>query len=109
MNSAYRSSIADSTASLPGTLADRARDSLAAAEQIGAHLGPQGHLLVVHAQNAFLDGLSRGLIGGAVALLIGALFVAIRAPGRAESRANATAESRPRLSTPQQPVHGAGR
>ncbi|HEY1368114.1 MAG TPA: MFS transporter [Gaiellaceae bacterium] len=91
MNGAYRASMADSTTALPGGLADRARGSLAAAEQIGSHLGAQGHLLIVHAQSAFLDGLSRGLLGGAVVLLLGALFVAIRAPGRAESRANATA------------------
>jgi hypothetical protein len=109
MNSVYRSSIADSTASLPAALAERARSSVAAAEQIGAHLGPKGHLLVAHAQNAYLDGLSRGLLGGAVVLLLGALFVALRAPGRAESRANASAASSPRLPAPQQPAHGAGR
>ena len=43
-----------------------------------------------HAQAAFLHGFTRGLIGGAALLLLGALFVAVRAPGRAESRSNAT-------------------
>ena len=70
--------------------ATKAHGSLAAAQQIGEHLGPQGHVLVVQAQTAFLDGLSRGLLGGAVVLLLGAVFVAVRAPRRAESRANAT-------------------
>ena len=64
--------------------------SLAAAQQIGEQLGPQGHQLVLHAQAAFLHGFTRGLIGGAALLLLGALFVAVRAPGRAESRSNAT-------------------
>ena len=64
--------------------------SLAAAQQIGEQLGPQGHQLMLHAQAAFLHGFTRGLIGGAAVLLLGALFVAVRAPGRAESRSNAT-------------------
>jgi hypothetical protein len=79
----------DARGGLPPVLADRARGSLAAAEQIGAHLGRGGDALVQHAQNAFLDGFSRGLVGGAVVLLLGAVFVAWRAPGRAESRVNA--------------------
>ena len=45
---------------------------------------------MVHAQTAFLHGFTHGLIGGAAVLLLGALFVAVRAPGRAESRSNAT-------------------
>ena len=45
---------------------------------------------MVHAQAAFLHGFTHGLIGGAAVLLLGALFVAVRAPGRAESRSNAT-------------------
>jgi len=91
LNSAYRSGIDSATSGLPASVADRARGSLAAAEQIAMHLGPRGHELAVHAQSAFLDGLSRGLLGGAAALVVGAVFVALRAPGRAESRANAGA------------------
>jgi hypothetical protein len=90
MNSVYRAEMADSTASLPAGAGERAEGSLAAAQQIGEQLGPQGHQLVLHAQAAFLHGFTRGLIGGAVLLLLGALFVAVRAPGRLESRSNAT-------------------
>ena len=36
-----------------------------------------------------MDGLSRALLAGAVRSSLGAAFVALRAPGRAESRANA--------------------
>ena len=89
MNGVYRAEMADSTASLPAGAGEKARGSLAAAQQIGEQLGPQGHQLVLHAQAAFLHGFTRGLIGGAALLLLGALFVAVRAPGRAESRSNA--------------------
>ena len=89
MNGVYRAEMADSTGSLPAGAGEQARGSLAAAQQIGEHLGPQGHQLVLHAQAAFLHGFTRGLIGGAALLLLGALFVAVRAPGRAESRSNA--------------------
>src|SRR5918993_2118583 len=90
MNGVYRAEMAESTGSLPTGVAEKARGSLAAAQQIGEQLGPQGHQLVLHAQTAFLHGFTRGLIGGAALLLLGALFVAVRAPGRAESRSNAT-------------------
>jgi hypothetical protein len=46
---------------------------------------------VLQAQTAFLHGFTRGLIAGAALLLVGALFVAVRASGRAESRSNAGA------------------
>ncbi len=91
MNSVYRAEVADSTSTLPADVATTARGSLAAAQQVGERLGPQGHELVAAAQSAFLDGLTRGLLGGAVVLVAGAIFVALRAPGRAESRASATA------------------
>jgi predicted MFS family arabinose efflux permease len=88
-NAGYRSGMTDATASLPAGAADQARSSLAAAEQIGSRLGAGGDDLITHAQTAFMDGLSRGLGAGAAALALGALFVALRAPGREESTANA--------------------
>ena len=92
MNSAYRSGVADSTSSLPPALADHATSSLAAAQQVGHGLGAQGQMLVAHAQTAFVDGFANSLLVGAAALFLGAAFVALRAPGRAESKANASAE-----------------
>ena len=89
MNGVYRAEMADSTATLPAGIGEKAQGSLAAAQQIGEQLGPQGHQLMLHAQTAFLQGFTRGLVGGAALLLLGALFVAVRAPGRAESRSNA--------------------
>jgi EmrB/QacA subfamily drug resistance transporter len=88
-NSAYRGSLTEHTAGLPPALADKASSSFAAAQQIGGRLGAPGHQLVSHAESAFAHGLSQGLLAGAATLLVGAAFVAFRAPGRAESRANA--------------------
>ena len=89
MNGVYRAEMADSTGSVPAGVGEQARGSLAAAQQIGEQLGPQGQQLVLQAQTAFLHGFTRGLTAGAALLLLGAVFVAIRAPGRAESRSNA--------------------
>ena len=90
MNGVYRAEMTDSTGSVPAGVGEQARGSLAAAQQIGEQLGPQGQHLVLHAQTAFLHGFTRGLTAGAALLLLGAIFVAVRAPGRAESRSNAT-------------------
>jgi EmrB/QacA subfamily drug resistance transporter len=81
MNTAYRSTIAAATTDLPTNVAAQARGSLAGAEAVGSP-----HLIAA-AQSAFLHGFRAGLIGGATALLVGAVFVAIRAPGRLESAA----------------------
>jgi EmrB/QacA subfamily drug resistance transporter len=86
-NAAYRSAMAAPTAALPPEAAAHARASLAAAQQVGARLG--SHDLVTAAESAFMHGLGRGLTAGAIALALGAAFVAWRAPGRAESTANA--------------------
>lgn len=94
-NDAYRSNLSSSTASLPPAVAHEAANSLAAAEQISLHLGPRGHQLAIDAQSAFMHGLSHSLVGGAIALLAGAAFVVVRAPGRAESRANAGSDAVP--------------
>jgi EmrB/QacA subfamily drug resistance transporter len=94
MNGAYRADMADPSGGLPAAAGEKARGSLAAAQQIGEHLGPNGHAFVLQAQTAFLHGFSLALVGGAVLLALGALFVAVRAPGRAESRANATGQVR---------------
>jgi EmrB/QacA subfamily drug resistance transporter len=92
-NAGYRADLASHTDALPPTVAHRAASSLAAAQQIGAGLGAPGRQLALHAEQAFLHGFSRALLAGAASLLLGAAFVALRAPGRAESRANAGAES----------------
>lgn len=102
-NGGYRTSLGAHTTSLPPSIADRATGSLAGAEQAGGHLGAQGHQLVLHAQSAFLVGFEHALLAGAAALVLGAAFVALRAPGRAESRANA-GQAAPAVGLAQAPV-----
>jgi Na+/melibiose symporter-like transporter len=88
LNTAYRSGIDQHTAGLPAALADKARNSVGAAQAIGHRLGAPE--LVAHANSAFVHGVSLALLAGAGALIAGAIFVALRAPDRAESEANAT-------------------
>src|SRR4051812_40558553 len=90
MNDAYRSSMAKAAAALPAELADKATSSVAAAQAIGTKTGgTRGDQLIAHAHDAWLHGLTTSLTFGAIVLLAGAAFVALRAPGRAESLANA--------------------
>ena len=88
-NAGYRGQIEEHTSGLTPSLADRATASFAGAQQLGAHLGARGQQLLGDAQSAYLHGLSVALLAGAATLVLGAVFVALRAPGRAESRANA--------------------
>lgn len=85
LNTTYRSGVATHTSELPAPLADKARGSLGAARAIGEKLGAPD--LVAHANTAFVHGVSLALLSGAGILLAGAVFVALRAPGRAESEA----------------------
>jgi EmrB/QacA subfamily drug resistance transporter len=88
LNTGYRSGIDQHTATLPAALAEKARNSVGAAQAIGHRLGAPD--LVAHANSAFVHGVSLALLAGAGALIAGAIFVALRAPDRAESEANAT-------------------
>ena len=89
MNAVYRADVARSTDGLAPSVAAHAKASLAGAQQIAGQLGAQGHRLASHAEAAFVNGLTRSLLAGAVVLLFGAAFVALRAQGSAESTANA--------------------
>jgi len=91
LNGAYRSGLEEPTAGLPPAAAEQATSSLAAAMQAGERLGVEGAGLVAAAESAFMDGLTLSMAVGGVILALGAAFVARRAPGRAESRANAEA------------------
>jgi hypothetical protein len=93
MNTAYRSGVEHAASALPAPAGERARASLAAAQQVARGLGAHGHELALRAQTAFVHGLSQSLLAGAAALVLGAAFVALRAQGRAAAAANAGAES----------------
>ncbi len=88
-NSGYRSAVEAQAATLPPEAAEHVTGSLAGAQRVGQGLGARGQELVLQAQEAFLQGLNHALLVGAAALALGAAFVALRAPGRAESEANA--------------------
>jgi EmrB/QacA subfamily drug resistance transporter len=89
LNGAYRSGMTDATAGLPPSVAEKATSSLSAAQAIGGRAGAHGQELLASAQSAWMHGFSTSLVVAAATLLAGALFVALRAPGRAESRDNA--------------------
>jgi len=97
LNTAYRTGVEHHTSALPANLAGKARGSLGAAQTIGHRLG--AHDLVTHATSAFVHGVNIALLAGAGALIGGGIFVALRAPGRAESQANASAPAVPPLSS----------
>jgi EmrB/QacA subfamily drug resistance transporter len=85
LNTAYRTGVEQHTSTLPAALADNARGSLGAAQAISQRLGAPD--IANHANNAFVHGISLALVTGAVTLIAGAIFVALRAPGRAEYKA----------------------
>ena len=97
LNTAYRSGLGHHTTALPAALADKARSSLGAAQEIGHRFGT--HDLVTQADTAFVHGVSLALLVGASVLIAGALFVALRAPGQLESEANAGTQAVPSLSS----------
>ena len=101
-NNGYRSELAGHTAGLPPALAHHATASLAAAQQAGHGLGLAGSRLIANAESAFMHGFGQACIAAVAALLLGAAFVAIRAPGRAESQANAGEPAR----APSRILHG---
>src|SRR3954447_17240080 len=87
LNTAYRSGVEEHSTALPADLGAKARDSVGAAQAIGQRVG--AHDLVAHANSAFVHGVSLALLVGAAVLIAAAVFVAVRAPGRVESNANA--------------------
>jgi EmrB/QacA subfamily drug resistance transporter len=89
LNSVYRSDISQHATALPSTLAAKARASLGAAQTIGHRIG--SHDLLHQASSAFVHGVNLALLAGAGVLIVSAAFVAVRAPGQAESEANAGA------------------
>jgi EmrB/QacA subfamily drug resistance transporter len=102
LNSAYRSQIASHTSALPATLAAKARSALGAAQVIGKRLGDRD--LITHANTAFVHGIDLAFLAAAGVLLAGAIFVAFRAQGHAESQANTGVAAAPRLTpTPEHP------
>jgi hypothetical protein len=75
---AYRTHIGPSLHQLPLPIAGAAKQAPAAAIQVAGRLGPNGQALVHQTRTAFMSGQRQALLIGAVALVIGAVFVALR-------------------------------
>ncbi len=95
--SGYRDALVASgaLAGLPAQVVERASSSVAfvqaGAEQL-AQLGPAGTRLVAAAEQAFVDATGQAMLVGSGALLLGAVLVALRAPGRTAARGAHAAE-----------------
>jgi len=84
LNETYQADVREATAGLPETVAADATESLVYAQQ-AAPLVDRGAELVAAAEQAFVSGFSLALLVGAAVLVAGAVFVAIRSPGRHET------------------------
>lgn len=80
LNAAYRNGMTEVTANLPNQAAEAAQGSVAAAQALGAQAGPGARLLVDTANASFVSGASQALLVGAVVLVVGGIFVFVRAP-----------------------------
>jgi EmrB/QacA subfamily drug resistance transporter len=92
-NAAYRANITDHVGNLPPEAAEVARDAPAGAMAIAGELGPEGGSLVDHARDAFASGMQAALLVGAAVLFVGAVFVWLRGPRRADEVRSAPADS----------------
>ena len=88
--SGYRESLQASGAltGLPAQVVEQATSSVAfvqaGADQLTA-MGPAGTALIAAAEQAFVDATGQAMVAGAAALALGAVLVAVRAPGRARA------------------------
>ncbi|MGX1810575.1 MFS transporter [Nocardia sp. NPDC055321] len=78
----YSDRIAATVAALPEQLRDPVSDSLAAALEVTAHLGPQADPLAEAASAAFVHGVGQAAIALGALTLVGAVAIGFCAPGR---------------------------
>ena len=82
LNQQYRSGVTDAApADAPPGLVDAARESLAAALGIAAHLGDAGSALAAGARLAFVDGMGLALASSAGLLFAAAAVLLVAVPG----------------------------
>jgi EmrB/QacA subfamily drug resistance transporter len=89
---AYRSSIAAATTTLPAAAADAARDSIASAMTVAARLGgPEGETLMLAARGSFVAAMSTTVLVAVGVALLGAAVAATVLPSRARELTDAIA------------------
>ncbi|MCB0862605.1 MAG: MFS transporter [Solirubrobacterales bacterium] len=83
-NSGYSDNIADKTGKLPAATAEMVKDSPAVGIQVAESpkLGKAGPALEQGVHHAFMQGMDQAFIVGAIVMLVGLLYVLLRAPGR---------------------------
>jgi MFS transporter, DHA2 family, multidrug resistance protein len=90
LNSAYRTNVEPTAASLPPAVAEPVTEGIGGALAVADQLGAGGTALVDAARQAFVDGMAPALYLAAGLALAGAAFTAVRGPKTA-------AEAEPRL------------
>jgi EmrB/QacA subfamily drug resistance transporter len=96
----YRSGLSSALHGVPARYADGARSSIAFVQHAPlGRLGPAGQRLATAAQQSFVDAVSTALLVAVGILVVAAVYVAVRAPGRVaisepDSRRRSPARSR---------------
>lgn len=92
LSAAYRSHVSDATRGLPAPAAHGAQSSIAFVEAASGRLaayGPRGQHLLDAARQSFVDAAHLAFAAAIVVLVCGAVFAAVRAPGAADTDADA--------------------
>jgi fucose permease len=106
LNSAYRSNIEPTAASLPPEVAEPVTSGIGGALAVARQMGAEGQALVHASRQAFVDGMAPALYLGAALALAAAVFTAIRGPkttAEAEPRLHVGDRSEPRSESDQSP------
>jgi EmrB/QacA subfamily drug resistance transporter len=99
LSSAYSSSIGPAVSGLPRPAAAAARNSVGAAAEVAARLGPAGRTLLAAARSAFVTGMGTTMLVAIGCVAAGALIALLFLPSPPAPPAHTAAEP------PAQPVH----
>lgn len=112
LNSAYRTNIEPTVASLPPEVAEPVTSGIGGALAVAGKMGTGGAALVDASRQAFVDGMAPALYLGAGLALAAAVFTALRGPktaAEAEPRLHASDQTAPRPDVPDLSVNHTAR